>query len=139
MDIETYQPLDIQKLSMQVFAPLHALFDPALTAKQRELAEAIYMGLINSVAGRSCSAAEMAQSAMSVLFQVGHNCGGHTYYVTKVENLRLAKKNRAIRAKFNGYNHAALALEFGLTEMRVRQILAHKTSAPSDANSHPHH
>jgi hypothetical protein len=127
MDIETYQPLDIQKITLQAFEPLHALFDPALTEKQRELAETIYMGLINSAAARVCSAAEIAQTAMAVLFQVGHSCGGHTYYVTKVENLRLAKKYRAIRSKFNGCNHAELADEFGVTEMRVRQILSHKS------------
>lgn len=127
MDIETYQPLDIQKLTLQAFEPLHALFDPALTEKQRELAETIYMGLINSAAARACSAAEIAQTAMAVLFQVGHSCGGQTYYVVKVENLRLAKKYRAIRAKFSGRNQADLAAEFGLSEMRVRQILSHKS------------
>ncbi|QTD95628.1 Mor transcription activator family protein [Burkholderia anthina] len=126
MDIETYQPIDIKKLTLQALAPLHALFDPAMKDRQRELAEAIFTGLINSAAARSCSADEMAKTAMAVLFQISHSCGGQNFYLAKIDNLFLDRKYRAIRAKFNGRNHRQLAVEFGLTEMRVRQILSDK-------------
>lgn len=123
MDITTYQPIDIQTLTMQAFAPLHAEIGPDLTEKQREFVETIFVGLSNSAAAGSCSPTELAQVAMTVMLQVGHSLGGQTYYVTKVENLRLARKNRDIHEKFNGRNHAQLATAHGISEMRVRQIL----------------
>lgn len=123
MDASNFKPIDIQTLTMQVLQPLHSALDPDFSDKQRELAEAIYIGLINSDAAQACTPAALAQAAMAVLVQLGHDLGGQTYYLAKLGNLRVAKMNRAIRTNFNGRNHAQLGQEHRITEVRVRQIL----------------
>lgn len=128
MDISTFQPIDIKTLTMQDLQPLQAALDPDLSEKQRELVETVFIGLINSAAAQFCEPDVLAQAAMAAVFQMGHSLGGQAYYVAKIENLRHAKKVRAIHASFNGRNHAQLAAAHGISEMRVRQILAAKRS-----------
>ena len=98
--------------------------DPAITAKQRELAESVFVGLLNSPAAKACAPQVLAQAAIVVLIQVAHDLGGFNYYITRMGNLRAAALRRAIHKDFDGRNYAQLAREHGLTEMRVRQILA---------------
>lgn len=49
--------------------------------------------------------------------------GGDTIYVPKVETLDSADRVAEIRAAYNGSNIKALAERYGLTRMRVYQIV----------------
>ena len=124
MDIISLQPLHLENLSMQALAPLHAVFDRDFNDKQREFAEVIFLGLMNSDAAKACAPHALAEAAIAVLVQMSHDLGGGAVYVGKLENVRQARMYRAIHAKFTGNNHTELAREHGISEMRVRQILS---------------
>lgn len=66
---------------------------------------------------------ELASCAVSIVYQFMHSHGGHTHYFPMGGGLALSERDRRLAAKFRGDNHKALAREFGLSEMRVRQIL----------------
>lgn len=124
MDIISLQPLHLENLSMQALAPLHAVFDRDFNDKQREFAEVIFLGLMNSDAAKACAPHALAEAAIAVLVQMSHDLGGGAVYVGKLENVRQARMYRAIHAKFTGNHHTELAREHGISEMRVRQILS---------------
>ncbi|ODS60522.1 MAG: hypothetical protein ABS38_12590 [Acidovorax sp. SCN 68-22] len=123
MDASNLKPLDFQTLPIQALQPLHAALDPDFNDKQRELLEVIYIGLTNTAAASVCTPQVLAEAAMAVLVQMSHVLGSGAIYVGKLENVRLARLGRAIRANFNGRNHAQLARKYGISEVRVRQIL----------------
>lgn len=124
MDIISLQPLHLETLSMQALEPLHAAFDQDFNDKQREFAEVIFLGLMNSGVAKACAPHDLAEAALAVLVQTSHDLGGVAVYVGKLENVRQARMYRAIHASFTGNNHKELALEHGISEMRVRQILS---------------
>jgi Mor family transcriptional regulator len=47
--------------------------------------------------------------------------GGTGYYFPKLDKLLMMKRDELIREQFDGTNHKALALKFGLTEVTIRQ------------------
>lgn len=51
-------------------------------------------------------------------------CGGSMLYVPKCDSLVKALRDRNIQNEFNGENYRLLARKYGLTERRVRDILA---------------
>lgn len=110
MDIISLQPLHLETLSMQALEPLHAAFDQDFNDKQREFAEVIFLGLMNSGVAKACAPHDLAEAALAVLVQTSHDLGGVSVYVGKLENVRQARMYRAIRSKFNGCNHTELAL-----------------------------
>ena len=57
--------------------------------------------------------------------------GGLACYVPQVEALLRKKRDAAIRRAFNGRNHRALAVKYGLTEVWIRDIVDRKAS-PAD-------
>lgn len=132
MDIISLKPLHLENLSMQALAQLHAVFDRDFNDKQREFAEVIFLGLMNSDAAKACAPHVLAETAIAVLVQMSHDLGGGAVYVGKLENVRQARMYRAIHANFTGNNHTELAREHGISEMRVRQILS--TNQPKKGN-----
>lgn len=48
---------------------------------------------------------------------------GQMLYLPKGTQYELSQRDQLIWQKFNGHNHYPLAVEFGLTEMRIYQIL----------------
>lgn len=50
-------------------------------------------------------------------------CGGQDLYIPRRESLERAARNRDIRARFNGGNYRALALQFRLSERQIRKIV----------------
>lgn len=126
MDAHSFKPIDLQDLPIQALQPLYAVLDPDLNANQRELAELIFIGLSNCHAAPGNEPHNVAQAAIAAVLQVSHVMGGRSYYIGTLQNLRVARLNRAIRDGFRGNNHKQLAREHGITEMRVRQILSTK-------------
>lgn len=48
--------------------------------------------------------------------------GGATIYIPKLESLIRPVRDAHIKAEFNGYNHADLALKYGVTVRWVRML-----------------
>ncbi len=76
-----------------------------LTGEQRDIAELI--GVNNYI-------------------QLVKEFGGMSIYILKMENVLRARRNAQIINKFNGSNYRALAVEYGLSEMGIRNIVCEK-------------
>lgn len=50
-------------------------------------------------------------------------CGGQDLYIPKRESVERSARNRSIRARFNGGNYHALAVQFRLSERQIRKIV----------------
>lgn len=58
--------------------------------------------------------------------QLSEYLGGMRFYFRKIDGLLMDKRDECIRKEFDGSNHVALARRYGLTETRIRDILARK-------------
>ena len=61
--------------------------------------------------------------AMRIAEAVRHEFGGTTPYWPKNYNPQLLQRDKELYARFNGHNYHELAKIYGLSEMRVRQII----------------
>ncbi|MDE6798328.1 MAG: DNA-binding protein [Ruminococcus sp.] len=52
--------------------------------------------------------------------------GGSYIYINKPDTIVKGERNAEIRRKFNGSNYNQLAIEYNLTENRIRSILKQK-------------
>lgn len=50
-------------------------------------------------------------------------CGGQDLYIPKRESLERGPRDRAIRARFDGGNYRALAVQYRLSERQIRKIV----------------
>ena len=123
MDATLIKPLRRETLPANALDALDREIDPAITPKQQELAESIFVGLLNSPAAQACTPQVLAQAAIVALIQIANDLGGFSYYITRMGNLRSAALARAIRKDFKG-NTTEVARKHGVSDMRVRQILA---------------
>lgn len=124
MNATDIHPLQIETLPESTLQALAAVLDPGFLAGQRELAESVFMGLINSPLSKSNTAQELAHAAIYALIQIGHDLGGTSVYLPNGHALGAIARRRAIRAEFNGRNLTQLARKYRLTEVRIRQILS---------------
>lgn len=124
MDITEFKPADMARVTAEQLEPPTRALDADMTERQREFAESVFIGLLHGAAAPYCAATVLADAAMQVTFQVEHDLGGGVIYLPKLDTLRRLKRERAIRQQFKGNNVAQLARQHGLSEMRVRQILA---------------
>jgi len=112
-------------------APLHAVLDVAYPERLREIAEQLFLQLMADDAQHEQHAepitAGRAQSlALTALRQVDRLCaalGGGGFYLPKGIGFRLSVRDREMCAKFNGRNLHQLAIDYRLSDMRVRQIV----------------
>lgn len=66
-----------------------------------------------------------AQVAIRVAEHVRKNIGGAAPYIPRGISYELSLRERQMWGEFKGDNYAELARKYDLTEMRVRQIIAH--------------
>lgn len=64
-----------------------------------------------------------AEAALSIAEAARKQLGGGHQYIPKGRDFDLSRRDRRIYGKFKGDNYTQLAREFGLTEMRIRQIV----------------
>jgi Mor family transcriptional regulator len=67
---------------------------------------------------------EAAEIARDHAHDIASDMGGQLLYLARDLSFGCSKRDRKIVAKFRGDNISALAREYNLTEVRVRQILA---------------
>jgi len=106
-------------------APLEAVMDPAYPDRLREIAEHLFLQLLEEedAAPDPARAHQMAQIALRQTERLSINLGGGNFYMHKGVSFRLTPRNREMCARFTGNNYDALALAYGLSDMRVRQIV----------------
>ena len=60
---------------------------------------------------------------MEAFTQLTLLCGGQSLYIPKRESLERGARDRDIRARFDGGNYRALAVQFRLSERQIRKII----------------
>ncbi len=64
-----------------------------------------------------------AEAALSIAEAARRKLGGGHQYIPKGRDYDLSRRDLRIYGKFRGDNYTALAREFDLSEMRIRQIV----------------
>ena len=114
-------------------AELERLMPAGLTEPMRELALCLFTVLArrDERCGQGAPDADwqaalrgLAQLALEQLQYLSGHMGGGGFYLAKGVAAMLAARDELIWREFNGRNYAELARAHGLTEMRVRQIVA---------------
>ena len=111
---------------------LEAHLPQGLTEQMREVALCLFeaLAVADGRAGAQAPCKEwrgaltrMAQLALAQLQHLAAHMGGSAVYLAKGVAVHLTARDREMCARFRGNNYFALAREYGLTEMRVRQIV----------------
>lgn len=113
-------------------AVLDGMLPPSLTPDMRDVALCLFEALVLADARAGQKQPEptwmfqLIAWAQQVLMQLQHLAeqkGGRALYLAKGVAMHLSIRDRELCDKFRGDNYRALAREYGLTEMRVRQIV----------------
>lgn len=111
---------------------LDAMLPPGLTADMRDMALCLFeaMVLADARAGSQQLAAEWAaqltawaRTACMQLQHLAEQKGGRAIYLAKGVAVHLSARDEEMCEQFRGNNYRELATQYGLTEMRVRQII----------------
>lgn len=111
-----------------LLTPLHALLDPAYPENLRMVAEWLFVQLVEDeeIAEIPMAPARLSALALLALRQterLSAEIGGMNFYLNKGVRYRASLRDRDMFARFNGRNYDELARAYGLTPMRVRQII----------------
>lgn len=114
---------DLFNTSPEVLAPLNALLPEGMHPTLREMAEHMYLHLVEDAEAAGLGLPHLADIVMGQIDRVAINCGGSGFYLPRGIECRLSARDREIVGKFNGRNKRELAREYGLSEMRIDQII----------------
>lgn len=108
-----------------VLAPLERLFDDAYPERLREVATCLFLELLEAdgLAGL-LGAPRLAHVALDQTERLSFDLGGESFYMHRGHAYRLSLRDRQIVAEFNGRNQHQLARKYGLSVMRIYQIVA---------------
>jgi Mor family transcriptional regulator len=111
-----------------ILAPLHTLLDPAYPENLRMVAEWLFVQLVEDeeITEIPMSPARLTALALLALRQterLSAEIGGMNFYLNKGVRYRATLRDREMFERFNGRNYDELARAYGLTPMRVRQII----------------
>jgi Mor family transcriptional regulator len=102
----------------------HLILDDAYPEVLADIAREIHSRLMDHPMVK-LEHAIAAEVALGVAEHVRKNIGGVATYIPRGIGYDLSVRDREMFQKFNGTNYHELAREYGLTEMRVRQIMDH--------------
>jgi Mor family transcriptional regulator len=103
-------------------APLTARLPEGLNPTLQEVAEQLYLYLVEE-AGLRRNPAEIADIALGQVDRLARVVGGSGFYMPKGIAVALCARDKEIAAKFKGNNTRELAREYGVSEMRITQII----------------
>lgn len=107
-----------------LLAPLNAELPEGLNATLREMIEEIYLHLVeDEEAVAKLGLARLAEIAVGQVDRVAMKVGGSMFYLPRGIGAKLSARDREICALHRGNNGHQLARRFGLSEMRISQIL----------------
>ena len=113
-------------------AVLEGALPPGLTPTMREMALCLFEALVINDERAGSRQPEgvwlaqlhaWAQQCCMQLQHVAQQMGGQPAYLAKGVAMYLSARDRQMCAEFRGNNYRQLAAKYGLTEMRVRQIV----------------
>lgn len=83
----------------------------------------------------SLPAAQAEPLTLDIMKDIHARFHGESVYFSKCRSMKLAKRNQAILAEFDGHNHRDLARRYGLTIAFIYQIIASakKSTSPRPA------
>lgn len=119
-------------------AVLEGMQPAGLTEPMRELVLCLYTVLARRDARCGQAAPDdawlaelrvLATVALEQLQYLSQHIGGSGFYLAKGVAAMWAARDEQMWRRFDGRNYARLAREYGLTEMRVRQIIAEQRAA----------
>lgn len=137
---DTFEPIDITRMSAAAFQALEDAIPDSFADRVTDVARSMYAVLVHSDKGRTDEVpVDNAQLALRLVFQLCHDFGGSAFYLhkTPIAQRRRAKRDEAISNEFNGKNIAELTRRYGLTEMRIRQIVKQQTEPQGEARLSP--
>lgn len=111
-----------------MLAPLHAQLDPAYPENLRMVAEWLFVQLVEDEDATEVPVPVARLSALALLAlrlteRLSAEIGGMNFYLNKGVRYRATLRDREMFDRFNGRNYDELARIYGLTPMRVRQII----------------
>lgn len=111
-----------------ILAALHALLDPAYPENLRMVAEWLFIQLVEDEEITAIPMSPERLSALALLAlrqteRLSAEIGGMNFYLNKGVSYRATLRDREMFERFNGRNYDELARAYGLTPMRVRQII----------------
>lgn len=113
------------EITVEQVAPLEALFDEGYPERLREMALYLFLELVDVEALVAAhGTGRLAQLALDQTERLCHELGGESFYMHRAIRYRLSKRDRQIVAEHRGNNTHLLARKYGLTEMRIRQIVS---------------
>lgn len=124
MKFTDYQPIEISAFRADEIAPISKHMDASAPEIWISLAEMFYLRLRANPELAGVSDDALGLCATQAVYQMATDFGGYGVYLPKGVKPKQAEKNKAIAAEFTGHNSQALAKKYGITDMRVRQILA---------------
>lgn len=129
MNYADFTPVKAQELNASDLHAVQEAMDPLAPEIWVELAEILYIPLRANPALASVPDEGLAVCVVHAIYQMATELGGNAVYIPKGVKPASGQKKRAIAAQFKGHNHAELALAHGVTQTRVRQILAEQAAA----------
>lgn len=115
---------DLFEASPETLAPLNALLPEDMHPTHREMAEEMYLHLVEDDEVLELLGLErLADLVVGQVDRVAQKLGGSGFYLPKGISSRMSARDRQIVAAWKGNNGHLLARQFGICEMRVGQIL----------------
>ena len=115
-------------INLNSLKPLHELLGSDFPERMREIAEFLFIVLLSDADLQHCEPHKLARLAKTQTLRICAEMGGMNMYLPRMRYDR----DHEIWNQFNGTNISELARTFGMTEMRVRQIITdmrHKFAA----------
>ena len=107
-----------------VLAPLDAVLPEALHPTLREMAEEMYLHLVEDEEAVAALGLErLAELAVGQVDRVSSKLGGASFYLPKGVARKFSDRDIEIARRFNGRNQRQLAREYGLSDVRIDQIM----------------
>ncbi|MDR1890121.1 MAG: hypothetical protein LBQ81_12215 [Zoogloeaceae bacterium] len=103
-------------------APLTARLPDGMNPTLIEVVEQLYLYLVEE-AGLRRDPSEIADIALGQLDRLARVVGGSGFYMPKGLAVALSARDKEICARFKGNNTRELAREYGVSEMRITQII----------------
>ena len=116
---------DLAHIPAETLAILESGFEDDTNSTLREIAVSIYMHLIeDEELVNSLGLSRLADLARSATDRISRDVGGVSFYMPKGFIRFSSARDRDIFAEFNGKNQRELARRYGLSDMRIKQIVA---------------
>ena len=106
-------------VNLDSLKPLHELLGSDFPERMREIAEFLFIVLTSDAELQDCEPHKLARLAKTQTLRICAEMGGMNMYLPRMRHDR----DHEIWNRFDGTNYSELARMFGMSDMRVRQIV----------------